>query len=353
MKHSSSVSRTFAILLSIFALVACHVSVKGGAKATGDAKSNAGGSSKASAGAGSSKGSKSTGNGGGKFKFGWKSRAKLTSNFKWSKPVCEHLGPPKKPRPFRGVVKVKGGANVSGKASAKGSAKASAKASAKGAGKQGPTKDPKKDPKGKTTKKDPKKPDQKEISGRAEQPNDLPEGKVPSEDELSKPIPPPDKPSDNVFGYDKPVAGCFEGEVFFIAKDTKRLPQNYDDLQASTVLYACEWDIPTRKWEQGFPGIKDRFEWFAIRYSGVFAVEKAGRYEFRLSSDDGTKLIIDGKVVIDNDGQHAPKEKTGKVKLDAGDHEMVLEYFQGPRYHINLQLYVTPPGDEEGLFSVR
>ncbi len=32
---------------------------------------------------------------------------------------------------------------------------------------------------------------------------------------------------------------------------------------------------------------------------------------------------------------------------------MILEYFQGPRYHINLQLYATPPGGEEGLFSVR
>ena len=65
------------------------------------------------------------------------------------------------------------------------------------------------------------------------------------------------------------------------------------------------------------------------------------------------KLIIDGKVVIDNDGEHPPRERSGTVWLGAGDHEMVLEYFQGPRYHINLQLFATPPGGKQGIFSVR
>jgi hypothetical protein len=57
--------------------------------------------------------------------------------------------------------------------------------------------------------------------------------------------------------------------------------------------------------------------------------------------------------VLDNDGQHSPKSKEITVDLAKGDHDMVLEYFQGPRYHINLQVYATPPGGEEGIFSVR
>ncbi|MDX2053570.1 MAG: PA14 domain-containing protein [Polyangiaceae bacterium] len=172
--------------------------------------------------------------------------------------------------------------------------------------------------------------------------------------ELENPIEPPAEPPPNVFGYEKPVRGCFEGQVFPLAAKTKKLPKNWESLTPVSVVYACEWDIAPRAWDRGFPGIADRFEWFAIRYVGTFQIAEGGEYEFRLSSDDGAKLIIDGsQVVIDNDGVHPPKQARGKVQLSAGDHSLVLEYFQGPRYEINLQLWVTPPGKPEELFTVR
>ena len=80
---------------------------------------------------------------------------------------------------------------------------------------------------------------------------------------------------------------------------------------------------------------------------------EAGTYQFRINSDDGTKLYIDGELVLDNDGVHPPRSRSGSVDLEAGDHELVLEYFQGPRYHICLQVWVTAPGAEEEIFSVR
>lgn len=166
-------------------------------------------------------------------------------------------------------------------------------------------------------------------------------------------IDPPETAPDNDFGYEQPVRGCFEGIVYPIGENAKHLPKSYSNIDPVSVVYACEWDIPTRDWSQGFPGVEDFFEWFAIRYEGKFSISTPGKWKFRISSDDGSKLYIDGKLVIDNDGTHPPKEKSGVVELDKGDHEMVLEYFQGPRYHINLQLYATPPGGEEGIFSVR
>lgn len=166
-------------------------------------------------------------------------------------------------------------------------------------------------------------------------------------------IDPPKAPPENVFGYETPVRGCFEGIVYPIASTSLGLPTNWNALTAVSVVYACEWDIPTRKWDAGFPGVEDRFEWFAIQYSGSFSIQTAGKWKFRISSDDGAKLFIDGKLIVDNDGVHPPKEQEVEVQLSAGDHEMVLEYFQGPRYHINLQLFATPPGGVEGVFSVR
>ena len=178
-----------------------------------------------------------------------------------------------------------------------------------------------------------------------------PSGPTPTQ--LETPKEPPSEPPPNVFGYDEPVRGCFEGQVFPLAVDAKQLPTDYASLTPVSVVYACEWDIAPRAWDQGFPGIADRFEWFAIRYAGAFRIADAGDYTFRISSDDGSKVLIDGKQVIDNDGQHGPQEARGTVKLAAGDHQMVLEYFQGPRFHINLQLWVTPPGKPEELFTVR
>lgn len=175
----------------------------------------------------------------------------------------------------------------------------------------------------------------------------------PTPEQLETPKSPPAEPPKNVFGYDEPVLGCFEGQVFPLAPSTKKLPESYEALTPVSVVYACEWDIAPRAWDQGFPGVANRFEWFAIRYAGAFRIAEAGQYAFRVSSDDGVKVLIDGKEVVNNDGVHPPREARGKVQLEKGDHHMVLEYFQGPRFEINLQLWVTPPGKPEELFTVR
>ncbi len=285
-----------------------------------------------------------------KASFRWSSRAKFVTHFNWSKPVCENVGPPAQPRPFRGVVR----ANVRVAIAAKGKADVVAR----GKRRRTSTPAPAAPAEPVAVAVAPTPPPGEIITGSGEplpapQPPVVPQGNAPTVQELAQPVPPPEKPPENVFGYEKPVRGCFEGQVYFVVPETQRLPVDYSAMTASTVLYACEWDIPVTRWEQGFPGIKDRFEWFAIRYTGTFDVGQAGNHGFRISSDDGARLTVDGKVVVDNDGVHAPVVKSGTVELSAGPHEMVLEYFQGPRYLINLQLYITPPGGPEGLFSVR
>ncbi|MBN2718565.1 MAG: hypothetical protein JXX14_22160 [Deltaproteobacteria bacterium] len=175
---------------------------------------------------------------------------------------------------------------------------------------------------------------------------------APQSDEVSYQVP-PQTPPENEFGYETPVYGCFEGEVIFVPANTRKLPENFDEYEVAAVLYACEWDIAPRAFDKGFPGVETQFEWFAIRYTGAFGVSESGTYTFRINSDDGARLFIDGKEVLDNDGVHPPRSKSAKVHLQAGDHDMRIEYFQGPRYEIALQLYVTPPDGAEEIFSVR
>ncbi len=67
---------------------------------------------------------------------------------------------------------------------------------------------------------------------------------------------------------------------------------------------------------------------YGLRYSGRLQIDTADSYTFKLASDDGARLIINGGEVINNDGQHPVIEKTGMIFLSPGLHDVVVEYFQ-------------------------
>jgi fibronectin type 3 domain-containing protein len=87
-------------------------------------------------------------------------------------------------------------------------------------------------------------------------------------------------------------------------------------------------------------------DYFALRYTGKIRIKKPGRYTFYLDSDDGSRLFIDGTMIIDNDGRHAPKKLPGSVDLTAGLHDLELHYFEYFGYNV-LDLYWSPPGAKE------
>ena len=138
----------------------------------------------------------------------------------------------------------------------------------------------------------------------------------------------------------------FKGNIYFLEQGTSRLP-DFDLLSPVGSIYTLSLNIPTRDFDQGFPGVTDRFEWFAIVYNGAFEVDQEGMYNFRTYSDDGSKLYIDGQLIIDNYGIHPPRSKSKSVNLKSGIHKVRLEYFQGPRTAIALQLFMTSPSGVE------
>jgi hypothetical protein len=75
----------------------------------------------------------------------------------------------------------------------------------------------------------------------------------------------------------------------------------------------------------------------------MIQVEKDGVYEFFLQSNDGSILLIDNMVIINNDGLHgADTEKSGQVKLTKGRHSIRINYFQaGGGMFLRLQ-YAGP-----------
>lgn len=110
-------------------------------------------------------------------------------------------------------------------------------------------------------------------------------------------------------------------------------------------------DVPPREFTEGFPGYKRRAEWFGIDYRGRFKVRAAGYYTFRLHSDDGSVLYIDGEQVIDNDGQHSARSEKMSLPLSKGEHQFRLLYYQGPGNTLAVQLFVKGYKGEERLFG--
>jgi len=75
------------------------------------------------------------------------------------------------------------------------------------------------------------------------------------------------------------------------------------------------------------PIVKAHGAQFALRFTGTLAIPKAGSYTFFTQSDDGSRLYLDGKLVVNNDGLHGMSEKSGKIALQSGAHAIVVTYF--------------------------
>lgn len=84
---------------------------------------------------------------------------------------------------------------------------------------------------------------------------------------------------------------------------------------------------------------------FSVRFRGAILIEEAGDYEFFTRSDDGSVLTINGKTVVDNDGIHAPQDKTGAVNLSEGRHTIELGFTQGGGGY-ELTVKWKKPGDK-------
>jgi len=83
-------------------------------------------------------------------------------------------------------------------------------------------------------------------------------------------------------------------------------------------------------------GASSRPDHLAAAFSGFLYVPVSGLVSFELASDDGSRLFIDDKLIIDHDGLHGIAAKSGKIQLSAGLHLIRCDYFDA--------------GDKDALF---
>ena len=146
-----------------------------------------------------------------------------------------------------------------------------------------------------------------------------------------------------IFDTDVMAGHGLVAEVYVPGGKLVRLP-DFETLTPFRTFTVANIDVSHREYSQGFPELGvDVLEDFAIRLRGKLKIETAGTYTFTLSSDDGSKLYINGSLIIDNDGLHTMTSRHGSVMLTAGLHDVEVQYFQGPRTHIGLQWFWHPP----------
>jgi len=92
--------------------------------------------------------------------------------------------------------------------------------------------------------------------------------------------------------------------------------------------------------------ISGELERYAMDFEGYVEVKEQGFYAFSTTSDDGSILLINDKLVVDNDGSHGNATVTGSTLLGAGFHKIRVMFFQGGGGH-SLSIEWKSPNDKE------
>ncbi|MEI7982798.1 MAG: glycoside hydrolase family 3 C-terminal domain-containing protein, partial [Bacteroidota bacterium] len=108
----------------------------------------------------------------------------------------------------------------------------------------------------------------------------------------------------------------------------------------STVYFNWEDDSPV-------PGVaKDNY---SVRWTGFITPPATRTYTFYTASDDGVRLYINGKIVIDNWTDHGTLVDSGKVDLFAGEsYEIMVEYYENAGNAVMLLGWDLNPETGEG-----
>ncbi|MBN1997858.1 hypothetical protein JW935_09925 [candidate division KSB1 bacterium] len=92
----------------------------------------------------------------------------------------------------------------------------------------------------------------------------------------------------------------------------------------------------------------DQVQNISLRWTGRITAPESGEYIFYPFTDDGVRLWIDGKLLVDDWTSHAPKENSGRVFMTAGKTvDFRMDYFQGAGGAV-ADLFWQGPGLEKG-----
>ena len=97
------------------------------------------------------------------------------------------------------------------------------------------------------------------------------------------------------------------------------------DPVATGVVSAVGYHLTAAAWDGAPTNLVDRF---GATFDGAVWIEEAGLFDVTLTSDDGSRLFLDGSLAIDHGGTHSMTAKRARLPLSRGMHSLRLEYFE-------------------------
>jgi beta-glucosidase len=83
------------------------------------------------------------------------------------------------------------------------------------------------------------------------------------------------------------------------------------------------------RWTLNSPGRGLDFDWYSVRWTGTVTAPPSGVRRMAIEGNDGYRLSLDNRLVIDNWRKQGFGRRTAEVKLEAGTtHEIRVEYFE-------------------------
>lgn len=96
-------------------------------------------------------------------------------------------------------------------------------------------------------------------------------------------------------------------------------------------------------WGSAAPGNGVPADRFCVRWTGGLVPPRDGSYTFYTVSDDGIRLWVDGRLLIDNWTDHGETENRGEIRLQGGGiHAVRLEYFENAGEAVARLLWSGP-----------
>ncbi|MDQ2656741.1 MAG: fibronectin type III domain-containing protein [Bacteroidota bacterium] len=90
-------------------------------------------------------------------------------------------------------------------------------------------------------------------------------------------------------------------------------------------------------------------DYFNFEFTGYVNITTEGTYYFNVTSNDGSRLFLDGKMIVDNDGIHNNRTvASDAIYLTTGPHAIKVQYFDDVAGHV-LNVRYKGPGVGDGV----
>jgi PA14 domain len=117
----------------------------------------------------------------------------------------------------------------------------------------------------------------------------------------------------------------------------------YNGNNFETFVFSRVDPIVDFPWANDPPDPRLSFDGFSVRWTGTFRARYTETYTFTVHSGDGSRLSVNGTLIVDDWRTHAPEDYSGTIQLTAGrTYDIKLEYFHVTGWSVARLIWESP-----------